>query len=324
MTSSDSSHLHIDKQHAERDFYNANNMVVHQYITTSGELPRNTISQTRVYNAPPDINLTHFQNRHSETKVIGSFLRDASKYLLFVYGPHGVGKTASVYFVLKSLEANGQMPNRGEQLDVDAIFYENAYRSKPITSYSIYSSLCKLLTSPYREIQLEKWNDPSKTSKEKIEDVLKVLQRFPVKRLVLVLDNFEEMIDFRTKEIDDTDLCHTLRTFIHFSSEQGTHPLKVIIISAEQHIPEPVRDAQAAERVQLLPMQEGLELPLAENYLQALDEQNTSGLSSSKILLDIALVFTKGYPRALLALHQVKISRSKCRLRRYLELCQER
>jgi hypothetical protein len=54
--------------------------------------------------------------------VIGDFLKDDALRLMIVVGRAGIGKTAMVCRLLKSLE-NGRLPDDGGCLSVDGIVY---------------------------------------------------------------------------------------------------------------------------------------------------------------------------------------------------------
>ncbi len=54
----------------------------------------------------------YFQDRHVETGLIGTFLKDESLRLMTVVGRGGVGKTAMVCRLLRSLEG-GKLPDDG-------------------------------------------------------------------------------------------------------------------------------------------------------------------------------------------------------------------
>jgi hypothetical protein len=66
--------------------------------------PAGGIRVSKFVNQPPLIAPTWFQNRHFESGQIGAFLKDESLRLMTVVGRGGVGKTAMVCRLLRSLE----------------------------------------------------------------------------------------------------------------------------------------------------------------------------------------------------------------------------
>jgi hypothetical protein len=100
--------------------------------------------QIRFVNPPPMVAPRYFQNRHVETKILGSFLRDPAACLLTISGRGGVGKTAFVCRALRHLEV-GELPDEGGKLDVAGIIYMNAAGSREITFNNLFSDLLLLL-----------------------------------------------------------------------------------------------------------------------------------------------------------------------------------
>ena len=97
-------------------------------------------------NPPPLIAPTWFQDRHLETQQIGEFLKDEALRLMTVVGRGGVGKSAMVCRLLRSLEG-GQLPDDGGALAVDGIVYLSDARSFHRANVpDLYAGLTKLLS----------------------------------------------------------------------------------------------------------------------------------------------------------------------------------
>ncbi len=73
------------------------------------------VARARFVNAAPVTAPGYFQDRHTETGLIGDFLRAEDERLITVVRRGGVGKTAMVCRLLKALEA-GQLPDEGGEL----------------------------------------------------------------------------------------------------------------------------------------------------------------------------------------------------------------
>jgi TIR domain len=102
------------------------------------------IARTKFINPPPARAPSYFQDRHVETGLIGTFLKDDTVRLISVVGRGGTGKTAMVCRLLKSLEG-GQLPDNGGPLSVDGIVYISRSGSRPVNLQNVYADLAKLL-----------------------------------------------------------------------------------------------------------------------------------------------------------------------------------
>jgi hypothetical protein len=83
-----------------------------------------------------------------ETALIGDFLKDDALRLMTVVGRAGIGKTAMVCRLLKSLES-GRIPDDGGSLKVDGIVYLSATGSRRVTLAHLYADLCRLLPESF-------------------------------------------------------------------------------------------------------------------------------------------------------------------------------
>jgi hypothetical protein len=113
---------------------------------------------------------------------------------------------------------------------------------------------------------------------------------------VVLLDNFEDIVDVETGRIMDHELDEALRALL----ELPPHAIKMIITTRIRP-----RDLALAEpgRQRPLDLDKGLEHPFAENVLRAMDADGKLGLRDAPdALLAKARLRTRGYPRALEAL----------------------
>ncbi len=257
--------------------------------------PARGSASLRFINPPPSIAPIYFQDRHVETKLVGDFLKDDSRRLLVVVGRPGVGKTAMVCRVLKALE-NGQMPDGGETIDVDGIVYLSSEGARRITVPNVFSDLCKLLPEPVAAQMAVAHKDPQTTTDQKMR---LLLGAFPQGRTLLLMDNFEDIVDPTTTAIRDPELSEALRA--HLNAPH--HGVKVIITTRlaprDLMLVQPGRQAR-------LELDKGLESPYAERLLQQMDADGSLGLRDGPpALLDEARRRTQGYPRALEALYAI-------------------
>jgi tetratricopeptide (TPR) repeat protein len=252
--------------------------------------PVGGVSVGKFINPPPLIAPTHFQNRHFETGQIGAFLKDESLRLITVVGRGGVGKTAMVCRLLRSLEG-GQLPDDGGALTIDGIVYLSAARSFHRTNVAdLHASLTKLLPDE-KAGQLDAlYRNPQSTTRATMEALA---QAFPTGRTVVLLDNFEDMLAVETGAIKEAELDEALRALL----ELPPHGLKIIITT--RVAPGDLLLVQPGLQ-RRLDLDAGLEHPFAENILRAMDTDGKVRLRDAPAtLLAEARERTLGYPRAL-------------------------
>ena len=257
--------------------------------------PTGGITSTKFINPPPGIVPSYFQDRHAETKLIGDFLRDESKSLLTLTGRGGIGKTAMVCRLLKFLEG-GQLPDNLGPLSLDGIVYLSTTGSRKVTFPNIFSDASQLLHQDIRKELESLYKSPQVSTETKMKTLL---TKFPAGRVVLLLDNFEDLLEPDSRDIIDTDLNESLGTLLL----APTHAFKVIITTRVR--PYSLLLVQPG-RQSLIDLDEGLPSPYAENILRELDSSGRIGLKNAPdILLEQARVRTRGYPRALEALYAI-------------------
>ena len=252
--------------------------------------PVGGISVGKFIYPPPLIAPTWFEDRHSETRQIGEFLKDESLRLLTVVGRGGIGKTAMVCRLLRSLEG-GQLPDEGGPLTVYGIVYLSAARSLHRVSLpDLYAGLTKLLPEETVKHLDSVYKNPQATTRAKMEVLA---EAFPRGRTVVLLDNFEDMLAVETGQIKDAELEDALRALL----DVPPHGLKVIITTRVAPANLPLVQPGLQRRLNL---DTGLEYPYAENILKAMDVDGKVGLRDAPVvLLARARERTRGYPRAL-------------------------
>jgi len=259
---------------------------------------------TRFINPSPEMTPSYFQDRQFETRLVADFLKDNNCCVLTVYGRGGIGKTAMICRVLNALE-NGQLPDELGPFYIRGIVYLSAVGSRKIIVPHLFADLCKLLPSETAGKLDALYRDPYMSTEKKMAALLSALP--PVRAgmqngdaqagpVILLLDNFEDVIDTETRQIKDAELDEA----VHVILTHPPHAVKVIITTriVPQHLP-----TLRPERQMPLPLDEGLESPYAEQILRELDASGAFGLKNAPDdLLKKAKERTRGYPRALRAL----------------------
>jgi hypothetical protein len=165
--------------------------------------PVSGISPGKFINPPPLIAPTWFRDRHVETRLIGEFLKDDALRLMTVVGRGGIGKSAMVCRLLRSLEG-GQLPDDGGPLAVDGIVYLSDARSRHrVTVPDLYAGLTQLLNEEtVKRLDLI-YRNPHASIEKTFEALTDSFRRG---RTIILLDNFEDALAPDTGEISDADL----------------------------------------------------------------------------------------------------------------------
>ena len=249
-------------------------------------------ARTKFINPPPFTAPSYFQDRFVETKLIGGFLKDDSRRLLTLVGRGGTGKTALACRLLKALEA-GHLPDDLGPLAVGGIVYLSAVGSRRVNLPDLYADLLKLLP-PETARDLESlYKNPQAGAEAKMRALLAA---FPAGRIIVLLDNFEDVVEADALHLRDAELEEALAALL----QAPAHAVKVLITT--RVAPRSLALVQPARQTRL-DLDEGLASPFAENILREQDVDGKLGLKTAPDdLLAEARLRTRGYPRALEAL----------------------
>jgi len=252
-------------------------------------------ARTKFINPPPMTAPSYFQDRHVETRLIADFLRDESRRVLTLVGRGGTGKTALACRLLKALE-QGHLPDDLGSLAVDGIVYLSAVGSRRVQVPDLYADLLKLLPEETARHLDSLYKNPHADTDAKMRTLLAA---FPHGRIVVLLDNFEDVVDAETLSLRDAELEEALTALL----QAPAHAIKVIITT--RVAPRSLALVQPARQTRL-DLDEGLASPFAENILREMDVDGKVGLqTASDDLLSAARARTRGFPRALEALFAI-------------------
>ena len=215
--------------------------------------------------------------------------------MMIIVGRAGIGKTAMVCRLLKSLEG-GLLPDNGKEMHIDGIVYLSMTGTRQVTVPNLYADLSSLLPDDVARGLDEIYRDPKKSTDSKMQALL---EAFPSGRVILLLDNFETLIDPATRSITSGELDEALTALLNLPP----HTVKVILTTRVAP-----RDMALIhpERQFRLDLEKGLESPYAENILREMDADGTVGLKDAPDkLLNEARERTLGNPRALEALFAI-------------------
>jgi tetratricopeptide (TPR) repeat protein len=266
-------------------------------------------ARTKFINPPPLTAPNYFQDRFVETRLIIDFLADDSRRVLTVVGRGGVGKTAMLCRLLKALE-HGHLPDDLGALPVDGIVYLSAAGTRRVNVPNLFADLLELLPEAAARHLEALYKDPHAGTGAKMSALLAA---FPAGRVVLLLDNFEDVVDSEILGLRDAELEEALCALLTLPS----HAIKVIITT--RIAPRPLLLVQPARQMRL-DLDEGLESPFAENILRAMDVDGKVGLKTAPPeLLDEARRRTRGFPRGLEALFAILSADRDTTLREILD-----
>ena len=178
---------------------------------------------------------------------------------------------------------------------MNGIIYLSPAGEHPLNFPNLFTDLCRLLPTETSDRLLQRYRDPQQTPAALTRALL---DAFPSGRVVVLLDQLEDLIDTSTGDfpIIDAALDEALRALL----AAPAHGVKVILTT--RVAPRALLLAQP-ERQRRLDLDQGLDSPHAEQVLRARDPDGRLGLkTASDELLDQARQRTRGYPRALEAL----------------------
>ncbi|RJP53733.1 MAG: TIR domain-containing protein [Anaerolineaceae bacterium] len=259
------------------------------------EKPTTKSQSTKFINPPPGIAPNYYQDRQVETKQVVDFLNNDAQRLMTIAGRAGVGKTAMVCRLLKALE-RGELPDDLGEMKADGIVYLSETGSHRVNFANVFADLSKLLPKDDAERLEGIYKNPQTSTGDKMRALL---DAFPSGRVILLLDNFETLIDAESLSLRDSELSDALNALLGGQH----HAVKVVITTRIAP-----RDLAISEpgRQHHLSLDDGLESPYAENVLREMDADGRVGLKTAPdALLKVAREMTRGYPRALEALYAI-------------------
>jgi len=256
-----------------------------------------TAARCRIVNASPGTVPRYFQDRHAETQRLARLIEDPAIRVCFVVGRGGVGKTTFVCRLLDAVAGVGAAPDDVEDLpDVQAIVSLSAAGTRRISLPNLFADLSSLAAGSRATELAALYASPQATTRTKMLELLAALPPGPV---LVLLDNFEDVVDGERLSVRDTDLLDGLRAVL----AAPAHAVKLIVTTRvaprDLQLEQPGRQAR-------IDLDDGLPSPYAENLLREKDADGKLGLASAPdALLSEVRRRTRGYPRALEALFAI-------------------
>jgi len=236
---------------------------------------------TKFINPPPGIAPNYFQDRFIETKQIADFLNNDSQRLMTIVGRAGVGKTAMVCRLLKALE-RGELPDDLGEMKVEGIVYLSETGSHRVNFANVFADLSKLLPKDAAERLEGIYKNPQTSTGDKMRALL---DAFPSGRVILLLDNFETLIDPESLSLRDGELSEALNALLGGQHHAVKAVITTRIAPRDLAISEPGRQHH-------LSLDEGLESPYAENVLREMDADGRVGLKTAPDAVEHATQFS--------------------------------
>ncbi len=243
----------------------------------------------------PDINAPTFQpprplHGYDEKLTLGTeALKDKTKRLLLILGRPGVGKTSLAYRLLEDIKKETFGDHSSAQSFAQVVYF-NSNDVKELSLSKIFLVLSQILDKKEKESLKELYKDPGIKVLEKTK---KLLEFLPVRRVVVLFDGIEELLDPATGAFKDDELEQTFYAFL----EYPLPTLKIILTS--QVSPKKLLDIQAQSQCPI-DLKDGLTVSDAENMLCDMDHDGSLRLKgrSNEVFAQIHEL-TQGNPEAL-------------------------
>src|SRR5215472_7158410 len=256
--------------------------------------PRAT-ARCRIINASPGSVPRYFQDRHDETQLLAKLIEDPAIRLCFVVGRGGVGKTTFVCRLLDTI-ASGSPAGDENVPEAQAIVYLSAAGTRRISLPNLYADLSSLVPGPRAAELAALYASPHATTRAKM---LELLAAIPPGRVLVLLDNFEDVVDGQQLAVRDAELLDALRAVLSAPAHGVQLVITTRVAPRDLQLEQPGRQGR-------VDLDEGLPSPYAENLLREKDADDKLGLKSApSALLAEARQRTRGYPRALEALYAI-------------------
>lgn len=236
----------------------------------------------------------NFKDRHDGIDWIQNFLNSPELRIMFLIGRAGIGKTQMVsrsikYFLGHESPLRKKSFFKEKMTNIGYLSLANA----TLTTSGIFNSLSDLLPSGKNDILKSSFRDAKVNIRGKIN---RLLSEFPSRNTLIILDNFEQVLNLETQEIENKELEAILCTLRDYPNH---HPIKVIVIS---RYPPRHSAILSPEHTILRWLNRGLESPYAEQYLRQQDTNDCLVSYSDEELRQICDRL-HGFPRALRALY---------------------
>jgi len=250
-------------------------------------------SGTKFINHPPATVPSYFQDRVDETNILANFLQDDRHRIFHLIGRAGIGKTAVTVRLLKHLEG-GKLPDDNGEMTVDGIVYLSQVGSRDLKVAHLYPDLCRLLPDDTAKELDALYREPKTSTADKMKALLSHFP--PDKRVLVLLDNFEDVVDGETQAIRDEELDEALKALV----DVPPHGVKVLITTRVRADKLYLHQTQR-QRQHVLG--QGLASPYAEEMLKEMDSDGSLGLKDAD-MATLGKIADKvmRYPRALEAL----------------------
>lgn len=242
-----------------------------------------------VINTPPLCVPAHFLGRNKQSQDIEDFIRNEDSGLLWIWGRAGSGKTGLACHVLDHIQ-RGVWASSKRAVPIHAIGYFN-WKHHPEVAWS----------NVLNEIRNTLLPESSRHRQERhlASAVNEIVSSLSDRRVVLLLDDLDDLIDPNTKNLTDLHLCGMLEAVLTDTRQR----LKVIAIS--RILPLNLTLTEQA-RCLTCNLATGLSQSEATQLLRVLDHDGAVGFRDGNDLLLVEMFRrTQGNPGAIKALYEL-------------------
>ncbi|TKB66224.1 MAG: TIR domain-containing protein [Nitrospira sp.] len=229
-----------------------------------------------------------FVGCREQQQKIKDFISNEDSAVLWIWGRAGSGKTALAHHALDQIQC-GIRTSPECQVPIHAIAYLNQQDHSESGWLNVFDKIRSSMPTAPRLHSQEKYLASA------IADVLSGLTD---RRVVVLIDHLDKLIDLEARSLTDPNLRDALRTILSAT----THKLKVIVTSSwVLHL-----DLPPDQKVRKLNLKEGLPELEAMQLLRKLDRDGTVGLrdANDTIVKELCLRM-QGNPRAIETLYMI-------------------
>lgn len=252
-------------------------------IETVDSRHRTEMGGERVVGPVPGAAVQHFCDRVSELRRLHKFLGEENTCVLLVCGRGGMGKTTLVTKLVHDLRTQFSNSPDSTPGEVDGVVYVSLRTFEFRSVSRLVDLICRSLGTNVAADLQAKWSDKSPLA-ERLEFLF--LHSLASRRLLIVLDNFEDVLDERNRISDE---FAELRQFIETCLELD-HNAKIIATSRRTLVLSEELAGRIGGRLIELPLDPGLPDGEAAGLLRDLDSGGILGIQQSPddLLLKVA------------------------------------
>ncbi len=219
----------------------------------------------------PGATIQHFQDRIAELRALHERLEDPNLRVVLVCGRGGTGKTALITKLVREVEEDLRKGTTPDDRDVDGIVFADLRKSEFRSPDKIVELVRRTLDAAADDELRDHWRGKASLS-EGLEFLF--TRTFAQHRYLIVLDNFESVLDKHNAIFDEYD---GLRRFVEACLEYD-HSALLMATSRRTLVLSPEVEGRVVGRRDELSLDRGLPEDAAVDLLRELDADGQLGI----------------------------------------------